>query len=126
VRQASRLRSAIVRAAGSRSVPELVKAMEQLDEAKFHKLTAYLKGPANRRVRTNNHVERTNRMFRLLEKVRNEWRHRRMLARFVVLRLAEVWSNWAPAAVTATGVRKPVRRRKSLPDDDHQELRRVE
>jgi hypothetical protein len=104
----------------------LVKAIEHLDEAKFRKLTAYLKGPANRRVWTNNHVERTNRMSRFLEKVRYEWRRRRMLARFVVPRLDEVRSNWAPAAITATGAQKPVRGRKSLPDDDHQELRRVE
>ena len=118
--------SAIVRAPGFRSVPELVKAMEQLDEAKFRKLTAYLKGPANRRVRTNNHVERTNRMFRFLEKVRNEWRRRRMLARFVVLRPDEVWSNSAPAAVAETGVQESVRPCQSLPDDDHPKLRWVE
>ena len=53
-----------------RAVPELVKALEQLDEAKFPKLLAYLDGPASRRVRTNNHVERTNRLFRSPEKVR--------------------------------------------------------
>ena len=44
------------------------------------------------RVRTNNHVERTNRMFRFLEKVRYKWR-RRTLVRFVVLKLDEVWSG---------------------------------
>ena len=35
----------------------------------------------------DNHVERTNRMFRFLEKVRYKWRRRRTLVRFVVLRL---------------------------------------
>ena len=52
---------------------------EQIDEERFPKLTAYLKNPVSRRVRTNNHVERTNRMFRLLEKVRYKWRRRRTL-----------------------------------------------
>ena len=83
--QASCRRSAIVRDPAFRAVPELVKAMEQLDEEKFPKLMAYLNNPVSRRVRTNNHVERTNRMFRFLEKVRYKWRRRRTLVRFVVL-----------------------------------------
>jgi hypothetical protein len=91
--QASCRRSAIVREADFRAVPELVQALDHLDEEKFPKLLAYLKGPANRRVRTNNHVERTNRLFRFLEKVRYKWRRRRTLVRFVVLKLDEVWSH---------------------------------
>ena len=75
--QASCRRAAIVRDPAFQAVPELVKAMEQLDEEKFPKLMAYLKNPVSRRVRTNNHVERTNRMFRFLEKVRYKWRRRR-------------------------------------------------
>ena len=75
--QAACRRSAIVRDPAFRAVPELVKAMEQLDDEKFPKLMAYLNSPANRRVRTNNHVERTNRMIRFLEKVRYKWRRRR-------------------------------------------------
>ena len=74
--QASCRRAAIVRDPAFQAVPELVKAMEQLDEEKFPKLMAYLKNPVSRRVRTNNHVERTNRMFRFLEKVRYKWRRR--------------------------------------------------
>ena len=58
-----------------------------LNEAKFPKLMAYLNNPVCRRVRTNNHVERTNRLIRFLEKVRYKWRRRRTLVRFVVLRL---------------------------------------
>jgi hypothetical protein len=54
---------------------------------------AYLNGPTSRRERTNNHVERTNRLFRFLEKVRYKWRRRRTLVRFVVLRLDEVWGQ---------------------------------
>ena len=60
---------------------------------KFAKLMAYLKNPVSRRVRTNNHVERTNRMFRFLEKVRYKWRRRRTLVRFVVLTLDEIWKE---------------------------------
>jgi hypothetical protein len=89
--QASCRRAAIVRDATFRAVPELVRAMKQLDQAKFAKLMAYLANPASRRVRTNNHVERTNRMFRLLEKVRYKWRRRRTLVRYVVLTLDSIW-----------------------------------
>jgi hypothetical protein len=89
--QASCRRSAIVRDPAFRAVPELVKAMEQFDEEKFPKLMAYLNSSTARRVRTNNHVERTNRLFRFLEKVRYRWRRRRALVRFVVLKLDEVW-----------------------------------
>ena len=94
--QASCRRAAIVRDPTFQAVPELVKAMEQLDEEKFPKLMAYLTNPLSQRVRTNNHVERTNRMFRFLEKVRYKWRRRRTLVRFVVLTLDDVWSDWEP------------------------------
>jgi hypothetical protein len=95
--QASCRRSAVVRDAAFQAVPELVKAMRQLEGEKFAKLMAYLSGPASRRVRTNNHVERTNRMFRFLEKVRYKWRGRRTLVRFVVLTLDGIWRGWASA-----------------------------
>ena len=91
--QAGCRRSAIVRDPAFRAVPELIKAMEQFDEERSPKLLAYLNGPASRRVRTNNHGERTNRLFRFLEKVRYKWRRRRTLVRFVVLKLDEVWSH---------------------------------
>ncbi|MGZ3392241.1 MAG: ISL3 family transposase [Isosphaeraceae bacterium] len=94
--QAGCRRAAIVRDSSFRGVPELVKALEQLDEEKFAKLMAYLKNPVGRRVRTNNHVERTNRMFRLFEKVRYKWRRRRTLVRFVVLELDTIWRQWTP------------------------------
>jgi transposase-like protein len=91
--QAACRRSVIVRDPAFPAVPELVKAMEQIDGEKFIKLMAYLKNPLSRRVRTNNHVERTNRMFRLLEKVRYKWRRRRTLVRFVVLTLDGIWKE---------------------------------
>jgi transposase-like protein len=99
--QASCRRAVIVRDPAFRAVPELVRAMEQLDEERFAKLMAYLNNPVSRRVRTNNHVERTNRLFRSLEKVRYRWRRRRTLVRFVALKLDEVWSHRSsPRAAT--------------------------
>jgi hypothetical protein len=112
--QAGCRRAAILRDPVFRAVPELAKAMEQLDDTKFSKLMAYLKNPAHRRVRTNNHVERTNRMFRFLEKVRYKWRRRRTLVQFVVLKLDERWSAWTPA-----DERKTVGRPKSPTGRDH-------
>src|SRR6185312_16082996 len=110
VHQASCRRAAIVRDVEFQAVPELAKALEQLNEEKFPKLMAYLKNPANRRVRTNNHVERTNRMVRLLEKVRYKWRRRRTLVRFVVVTLDRLWRKRPPAqpsAVDRSGARQP-------------------
>jgi hypothetical protein len=100
--QACCRRAALVRAPEFQAVPELVKAMEQLDQEKFPKLMAYLNNPVSRRVRTNNHVERTNRMFRFLEKVRYKWRRRRTLVRFVVLTLDGIWKGWTPAETKRT------------------------
>ena len=106
--QAGCRRAAIVRDPAFQAVPELAKAMEQLNAEKFPKLMAYLKNPISRRVRTNNHVERTNRMFRLLEKVRYKWRQRRMLVRFVVVTLDAMWRDWSPAEAKSAQRSKPV------------------
>jgi transposase-like protein len=100
--QASCRRAAVVRDPAFGAVPELVKALEQLNEEKFPKLMAYLKNPASRRVRTNNHVERTNRLFRLLEKVRYKWRRRKTLVRFVVLTLDGIWVQRTTAQAKGT------------------------
>jgi hypothetical protein len=94
-------RAAIVRDATFQAVPELAKALQQLDEEKFPKLMAYLANPVGQRVRTNNHVERTNRMFRFLEKVRYKWR-RRTLVRFVVLTLDKIWEERTTPRATTT------------------------
>ena len=115
VHQAGCRRAVILRDAEFRAVPELAKAMEQLDAEKFAKLMAYLKSPADRRVRTNNHVERTNRMFRFLEKVRYKWRRRRTLVRFVVLKLDDVWKERLPGGDSAA-LKSP----RSSPDDSQQ------
>jgi transcription elongation factor Elf1 len=65
--------------------PDLVRALQMLSPEKFEKMIAYLESPLGQRVRTNNHVERTNRRLRYLEKVRYKWRRRRTIVRFVVL-----------------------------------------
>ncbi len=105
--QASCRRAAVVGEEMFLRVPELVKALEQLSEEKFPKIMAYLRDPISRRVRTNNHVERTNRIVRFLEKVRYKWRRRKMLVRFLVLRLAHIWSQ-AAAGSGQTGSRRAV------------------
>jgi hypothetical protein len=102
VHQAGCRRSAVLREPAFQTVPELVKAMEQLEEGKFAKLMAYLKNPLSQRVRTNNHVERTNRMFRFLEKVRYKWRRRKTLVRFVVLKLDDSWKERTTAEAKRT------------------------
>jgi hypothetical protein len=105
--QASCRRSVVVRDSAFQSVPELVRALEQLNEEKFPKLMAYLNNPVCRRVRTNNHVERTNRLFRFLEKVRYKWRRRRTLVRFVVMTLDRVWREWTPAETKRSDAPEP-------------------
>jgi hypothetical protein len=65
--------------------PDLSKALAMLEPEKFIKMIAYLESPLGQRVRTNNHVERTNRRLRYLEKVRYKWRRRRTIIRFVIL-----------------------------------------
>jgi hypothetical protein len=84
---------------------------------------AYLRGPVGQRVRTNNHMERTNRMARFLEKVRYKWRRRKTLVRFVVLRLDHIWSR----AALRTGEARPHRAlpRHGEPYPTGQEPRRV-
>jgi hypothetical protein len=111
--QASCRRAVIVRDPAFQAVPELVKALEQLSAEKFPKIMAYLNNPVSQRVRTNNHVERTNRVIRLLEKVRYKWRRRKTLVRFVVLRLNEIWSKWVGTGARETKGASASRRTKT-------------
>jgi transposase-like protein len=123
--QASCRRAAILRDPAFLAVPELVKAMEQLSAEKFPKIMAYLTNPISRRVRTNNHVERTNRMIRFWEKVRYKWRRRRTLVRFMVLKLDDIWGHWSPleAKPKTTPQPKDDKRRKPKCDDGLQPRR---
>ena len=67
--------------------PDLARALAMLSAEKFDKMMAFLASPSGQRVRTNNHVERTNRRLRYFEKVRYKWRRRRTIVRFLVLAL---------------------------------------
>jgi hypothetical protein len=81
--------------------PDLARALAMLTEEKFEKMTAYLDSPLGKRVRTNNHVERTNRRLRYLEKVRYKWRRRRTIVRFVILAF-DRWRTKHAAMATNT------------------------
>ena len=68
----------------------LRRALEVLNKANMIKLLQYLDSPHSCRskVRTNNHVERYNRVLRYLEKVRYKWRRRRTIVRHILLQFA--------------------------------------
>src|SRR4051794_29609479 len=85
--------AALLRSGASLAVPELAAAIGMLAAEKFAKMIAFLKSPACRRVRTNNHVERVNRKLRHQEKVRYKWRKRRMVVRFMVLLVDRWWGQ---------------------------------
>lgn len=87
LRLARRRRTLLLKKADYQEVPELVKAMNLLEGAKFDKMVAFLECSEGARVRTNNHVERTNRKLRFDEKVRYKFRAERSLDRFLRLRL---------------------------------------
>jgi hypothetical protein len=72
-------------------VPELATALQLLAAAKFTKMIAFLRSRVGQRVRTNNHVERMNRVLRLYEKTRYKWRSARSKVRFVWLLLDRRW-----------------------------------
>jgi hypothetical protein len=80
-------RAALVKDAQYLADPDLARALEMLGAEKFDKMMTFLHSPVAERVRTNNHVERTNRRLRHFEKVRYKWRRRRTIVRFIVLAL---------------------------------------
>jgi transposase-like protein len=84
-------RAALVNNAAFQEVPELVKALNMLEPARFAKMVAFLQSPAAKRLRTNNHVERTNRKLRYYEKVRYKWRRPRAIVRFLLLAIDRWW-----------------------------------
>jgi hypothetical protein len=95
-------------------VRELVAALELLAGPKLTKMMAFLGQPAERQVRTNNHVERLNRRLRFAEKVRYRWRRRQWVVRWVVL-LLDVWwqdrgTEATAAAPASVGERSPPRK----------------
>jgi hypothetical protein len=95
-------RATLLRNEKYKEVPELLKAMEMLQEEKFEKAVAFVYSPAAEKVRTNNHVERTNRKIRFAEKSRYKWRRRKWVVRFVLLAL-DYWWRQAASAEQAQG-----------------------
>jgi hypothetical protein len=87
IRLARRRRTLLLKKAEYQEVPELAKAMGLLEGEKFDKMVAFLECSEGARVRTNNHVERTNRKVRFDEKVRYKFRTQGSLDRFLRLRL---------------------------------------
>lgn len=75
------------------AVPELAKVLAMLAVEKFTKMIAFLRSPVGRRVRTNNHVERMNRVLRLYEKSRDKWRRARTKVRFLWLLIDRRWGQ---------------------------------
>ena len=61
-----------------------------LEAEKFKKAVAFVYSPAVEKVRTNNHVERTNRDFRFSEKLRYNCRTGNSIVRFVLLTLGSL------------------------------------
>jgi hypothetical protein len=96
-RLARRRRTLLLKKAAYQQVPELEKALGLLDKDKFDKMIAFLDSPLGQQVRTNNHVERTNRKVRFDEKVRYKFRTQRSLDRFLRLRLDRLARPAAPA-----------------------------
>jgi hypothetical protein len=91
-------RQALLDNAEYRTVVELVEAMALLEAGKFRKAVAFVYSQAAVRVRTNNHVERTNRRFRFTEKLRYKWRRRKWVIRYVLLALDHSWRVAGEAA----------------------------
>jgi Transposase len=87
IRLARRRRTLLLKKVSYQEVPELVKVMGLLAGDKFDKMVAFLECSEGARLRTNNHVERTNRKLRYDEKVRYKFRTERSLNRFLCLRL---------------------------------------
>lgn len=108
--QARCRRAALVNDAAFLTDPDLVKALAMLGTEKFDKMIAYLHSPAGKRVRTNNHVERTNRRLRHFEKVRYKWRRRRTIVRFLVLAI-DRWHQRRRPAETKARLSKPTSQR---------------
>jgi len=102
-----RRQAALQSQAAYAAVPELAKALRMLAAEKFAKMIAFLRSPLGCRVRTNNHVERMNRVLRLYEKNRYKWRTPRTKVRFVWLLVERRWGPrvrvWAAGGGVGSG-----------------------
>jgi hypothetical protein len=111
--QAQCRRAALVKDSEFTADPDLARALAMLSPDKFAKMIAYLHSPAGQRVRTNNHVERTNRRLRHFEKVRYKWRRRKTIVRFLVLALDRWHKRRIANKTTKTSPKRPILRRRS-------------
>lgn len=106
-----RRHAALLAQAAYAAVPELAKALAMLSTEKFTKMIAFLRSGVGRRVRTNNHVERMNRVLRLYEKSRYKWRTARTKVRFVWLIVERRWGQrvqeWAAGKGVGGGQQMP-------------------
>src|SRR5207244_2159847 len=91
-------RQALLRQEKYQGVPELAEALTMLQAGKFKKAVAFVYSAAGEKVRTNNHVQRANRGFRVTEKLRYQWRRRKWVLRFVLLALDRCWRAAAARA----------------------------
>jgi transposase len=91
-------RAALLREERYKGVPELVEAMGLLEKGEYQKAVAFVYSAAGEKIRTNNHVERTNRKVRFAEKLRYKWRRRKWVVRYVLLALDRWWHQAAQAA----------------------------
>jgi hypothetical protein len=99
-----RRHAALLGRAAYAAVPELAKALVMLAAEKFAKMIAFLRSPVGCRVRTNNHVERMNRVLRLYEKSRYKWRAARTKVRFVWLLVERRWGQGVRVWAAGGGV----------------------
>jgi hypothetical protein len=121
-RLARRRRTLLLKKAEYQQIPELEEALGLLSKDKFDKMIAFLERPAGQKVRTNNHVERTNRKLRFDEKVRYKFRSRRALERFLRLRLGRLGGSAEtaqsqPADAPANSKTRPTRAAPNLGRD---------
>ena len=99
-----RRHAALLGQAAYAAVPELAQALVLVAAAKFAKMIAFLRSPVGQRVRTNNHVERMNRVLRLYEKSRYKWRAARTKVRFVWLLIDRQWGQRVRAWSGSSGL----------------------
>jgi hypothetical protein len=113
--QARCRRAKLVGQAEFQCVPELAEAMKMFEPDKFEKVIAFLRRPVRKRIRTNNHVERTNRQLRYFEKVRYKWRQRRSIIRFILLAIRRIHHDRKSVLTLAAKHRQSRKSARSVP-----------
>jgi len=115
-RLARRRRTLLLKKGEYQQVPELDQDLGLLDPEQFDKMIVFLESPVGQPVRTNNHVERTNRKLRFDEKLRYKFRSWRSLDRFLHLRLGRLGGAAQPAQTQSTKDQAGPRTRPTSPN----------